>query len=112
MDLTIYRQQVAKGLSIVETSIAHLVDALAHSRALIELEPTAAGDNPVRRVCDAYSAIDYRMDDEVGASVVCLGIVGVSVDMLRRAEAVNAAKAAFKAICAPLQDIRTRIPVK
>jgi hypothetical protein len=112
MDLTLYRQQVAKGLSTLESSIAHLVDALAHSRALIELEPTGAGDNPVRRVCDAYSAIDYRMDDEVGASVVCLGVIGVNVDMLRRAQAVNASKAAFKEICAPLQDIRTRIPVK
>jgi hypothetical protein len=52
------------------------------------------------------------MDDEIGTSVVCLGVLGVSTDLLRRAEVVNTAKLKFKAICTPLQGIRIRIPVK
>ena len=59
-----------------------------------------------------YSTIDYAMEDIVGSSVVCLGVIGVSAEVLKRAEAVNAAKSAFKQICIPLQHIRTRIPVK
>jgi hypothetical protein len=52
------------------------------------------------------------MEDEVGSSIVCLGVAGVSADVLKRAEAVNTAKAAFRAICTPLKQIRMRVPVK
>ena len=105
MDLSSQRQQVARSLSALETGIAGLVTALAHSAVAANLE--AADDRTsIRRACEAYSAIDYRMDDEVGTSVVCLGVLGVSTEVLRRAEAVNAIKAEFKAICAPLHGIR------
>ena len=66
----------------------------------------------IQRACAAYSAIDYAMEDAVGTSVVCLGVIGASSDLLRRAEAVNTAKMELKAICAPLQRIRIRVPVK
>jgi hypothetical protein len=112
MDLTPHRQQVARALTALEASIARLTDALAHSAISIKVEPTTDPHSPIRRVCEAYSAIDYRMDDEIGTSVVCLGVLGVNTDILRRAEAVNAAKLQFKAICTPLQGIRIRIPVK
>jgi hypothetical protein len=112
MDLTAHRQQVARALTALEASIARLTDALAHSSISIEVEPTTDTRSPIRRVCEAYSTIDYRMDDEIGTSVVCLGVLGASTDLLRRAEAVNAAKLQFKAICTPLQGIRIRIPVK
>jgi hypothetical protein len=36
----------------------------------------------------------------------------VSDDVLKRAEAVNAAKAAFRTICTPRYGIRMRVPVK
>jgi hypothetical protein len=56
------------------------------------------------------------MDDEIGTSVVCLAVLGVgtqrSAEVMARAQAVNAAKFAFKGICAPLQNVRTRVPVK
>jgi hypothetical protein len=111
MDLSSQRQQVARSLSALETGIAGLVNTLAHGPVAANLE--AADDHTsVRRACEAYSAIDYRMDDEVGTSVVCLGVLGVSTEVLRRAEAVNAIKAEFKAICAPLHGIRIRVPVK
>jgi len=43
---------------------------------------------------------------------VCLGVLGVGADILRRAAAVNTLKAEFKAICAPLHGIQIRVPVK
>jgi hypothetical protein len=112
MDLSFHRQQVARALTALEAAISRLTDALAHAVISIEVEASTDEGNPVRRVCEAYSAIDYRMDDDVGTSVVCLGVLGVSAEIRRRAEAVNAAKAEFKAICTPLQGIRIRIPVK
>jgi hypothetical protein len=109
--LSSQRQQVARSLSALETGIAGLVNSLAHSAVAANLE--AADDRmSIPRACEAYSAIDYRMDDEVGTSVVCLGVLGVTTEILRRAEAVNVIKAEFKAICAPLHGIRIRVPVK
>jgi hypothetical protein len=112
MDLSAHRQQVAQGLKGLEASIALFTDALAHSKALIQVDEPENGVSAIRRCCEAYSTIDYRMDDEVGASTTCLGVIGTTAEILRRAKAVNAAKARFKAICTPLQHIRTRIPVK
>jgi hypothetical protein len=112
MDLSAHRQQVARALTVLEASLTRLTDALAHATITIEVEPTSDQRSPIRRICEAYSAIDYQMDDEIGTSVVCLGVLGVSTEIRRRAEAVNAAKGKFKAICTPLQGIRIRIPVK
>jgi len=112
MDLSKHRQDIARSLSALETSIARLVDALAHQTISIVLEVSTDERGPQRRACDAYSAIDYRMEDEVGTSIVCLGVLGVSTEIFNRAEAVNVAKAKFKAICTPMQGIRIRIPVK
>src|SRR3984957_9706946 len=112
MDLSAHRQHVARALTALEVAITRLTDALAHTAVTIEVEPTTDPRSPIRRVCEAYSAIDYRMDDEVGTSVVCLGVLGVSSGVLRRAGALNDAKAEFKAICTPLHHIRVRIPVK
>jgi hypothetical protein len=44
--------------------------------------------------------------------VICPGAIGVRADILRLAESVNAAKGLFREICAPLQGLRTRVPVK
>jgi hypothetical protein len=52
------------------------------------------------------------MEDEVGESVVCLGVIGVQSEVLKRAQAVNAAKIALKGMFVPLQRVRTRVPVK
>src|SRR5271163_4593612 len=111
MDLSAQRQQVARSLGILEAAIGGLVDALAHEAVTADIEPSD-DQSPIRRACEAYSAIDYRMDDEVGTSVVCLGVIGASSEIVRRAKAVNAVKAAFKAICTPLHHVLVRIPVK
>jgi hypothetical protein len=111
MDLSRHRAQVARALEALETSIEDLVNALAHSGALACIEGASEAD-PLRRACQAYSAINYRMEDEVGASVVCLGALGTNAEMLKRAAAVNTLKAEFKGLCAPLYRVRIRVPVK
>ena len=111
MDLEFPRQQVARTLGALETAIAGLTNALAHGAADVNLELNE--NRPaIEQACEAYAAIDYQMEDEVGTSVVCLGVMGVSADTLKRAAAVNALKAEFKAICTPLHGIQIRIPVK
>jgi hypothetical protein len=64
----------------------------------------------IRRVCEAYSTIELQADDTPGKSVVCLGVIGAAADTITLAEHVNEAKLALKAVCAPLQRVRTRIP--
>ena len=111
MDISTAQQEVARVLRRLETTLADLVEALAHQAVRVQLE-TAEEDGPVRTLCEAYSAINYAMDQETGSSVVCLGVGGVSANTLKTAHAVNLAKAELKAICAPLYGIRIRIPVK
>ncbi len=109
VDLTLHRQTVAQALRTLETSTARFVAAVAHHDGWICVEH--ADERHARQlVCDAYSTIDYRMDELTGSSPVCLGVLGVTADIVKRAQAVNTAKAAFKDICAPLQNIRTRVP--
>jgi len=112
MNLAPHRPQVARALAAVEAAIQRLVDALAHRPAWVSIENAHGDRDAIRQLCAAYSTIDYAMEDAVGSSIVCLGVAGVSADVLQRAAAVNAAKAALKAICTPLQRIRMRVPVK
>ena len=114
MDPSADRQQVARTLRALESRIASLVDALSHAAVAANVEPALdeSRGSAMRRVCEAYSAIDYGMEDTVGSSVVCLGVLGVNSQILRQAEAVNTVKAEFKALCAPLHSIQVRVPAK
>jgi hypothetical protein len=112
MDLDSHRQEIAKRLTTLESALERLVDALAHGNFPAQVEGSTTERGAIRKVCDAYSTIDYKMDDDVNQSPVCLGLVGVNTDTLKKAQAVNTAKAQFKALCTPLQGIRIRIPVK
>jgi hypothetical protein len=111
MDLSAPRQEIAKSLLSLESAIERLTEALAHGSfsAQIENATTAVA---TRKICEAYSTIDYEMTDDVNQSPVCLGLIGVNADTLKRAQTVNTAKAKFKDACTPLQGIRIRIPVK
>src|SRR5258708_3229419 len=109
MDLTLHRQEIAKGLLTLESAIERLIDALSHRPVTAIVDGTNGKGRRVRRICDAFSTIDYGMEDDV---IVCLGVVGVNAETLKRAHAVNTAKANFKALCTPLQGIRIRIPIK
>src|SRR5271156_5013663 len=103
MDLSSHRQNVARALGALEKAIERLIDALAHKPVWITVEAAANEAVAVQRACAAYAAINYGMQDAIGDSVVCLGVIGASSDILRRAHTVNAAKTALKEICAPLQ---------
>ena len=112
VDLTPHRQEIAKGLTALESALERLVDALSHGSFFAQAQNTTTDHAAARKICDAYSTIDYGMQDEVNESLVCLGVIGVNADTIKRAEAVNTAKLKFKAVCAPLQNLRVRIPVK
>ena len=112
MDLSSHRQEIAKGLTALEASIERLVSALAHGNFPAQVQDSTTDRGAIRRICEAYSSIDYKMDDDVNQSPVCLGIVGVNAETLKRARAVNAAKAQLRDLCTPLQGTRIRIPVK
>ncbi len=105
------RKAVAAALRDVERGLEQLTAALAHdsgSWAQVDGEPNEA--TAIRRVCEAFAAINLGMEDAPGKSVVCLGVVGVTQEALAIAERVNLAKAALKVVCAPLQRTRTRVP--
>jgi hypothetical protein len=111
MDITPHIPQVAKALLNLETALERLTDALSHRPVTANIDG-ATERTSIRHACEAYSAIDYEMDDEIGDSVVCLGVIGTPADVVKRAQAVNVAKAALKAVFAPLQRVRIRVPVK
>ena len=111
MDLTSKRLEVAASLQELERRIAAFTDALAHADLTITLESAAAG--ATRRACEAYAAIDYQSHaDEANTSTMCLGLIGTSTEILRKAHAVNKAKQGFKTLCSPLHRVQVRIPVK
>ena len=111
MDLTPHREEIARRLRALEAAIARLVAALSQGNFLAQIQD-ATTSSAVRKICAAYSTIDYGMQDEVNESLVCLGIIGVNTDTIKRAAAVNLAKLKLKAACTPLQGIRVKIPVK
>jgi hypothetical protein len=88
------------------------VEALSHRPVIVTIENADTDAAAIRRACEAYSAIDYQMNDEIGDSFVCLGLIGAQSEIVKRAQAVNAAKATLKALFAPLQRVRIRVPVK
>jgi hypothetical protein len=112
MDIAPHIPQIAKALTSLESALERLVDALSHCPVTATIDGTTTDRGAIRRACEAYSAIDYEMDDEIGDSVVCLGVIGAPTDVVKRALAVNAAKGELKALFAPLQRVRIRVPVK
>jgi hypothetical protein len=112
VDLTPHRQEIAHRLKALEAAISRLVDALSQGNFPAQIQDTTTTTSAVRKICAAYSTIDYGMQDEINESLVCLGIIGVNADTIKRAAAVNTAKAKFKDACTPLQGIRIKIPVK
>jgi hypothetical protein len=112
VDITPHIPQVARALLSLETALERLTEALSHRPVSANIDGATTDRSAVRQACEAYSAIDYEMDDEIGDSVVCLGVIGAQTDVVKRAQAVNAAKAELKALFAPLQRVRIRVPVK
>jgi hypothetical protein len=111
-DLDTHRRHIAAALQALEKSLDRLVDALAHRPAWLAVDGAADDRDALRRVCEAFRKIDYDMEDEVNETLDCLGVVGVSSEVLTRAEQVNDAKAELKRVCLPLSRLRTRVPRK
>jgi hypothetical protein len=112
MDLTLHKQRVARALTTLDASIERLVDAIAHRPVWVTTNDTTTDRDALKRICTAYASINYATHDDAETSIVCLGVAGVSADVLKRAEAANTAKAALREICAPLQRVNMRVPVK
>jgi len=112
MDLTPHRQAVARTLKVFDLSLERLVDALAHRPIWLRIESATTDRDAIQRLCTAYASINYATHDDDEIALVCFGVAGVTADILKRAEAVNKAKAALRTLCAPLQGIFQRIPIK
>ena len=96
----------------LERTLEAFIDALGHDAGPALAAGAATPRESLRRICGAYASIDYGQDDPANHSPACLGVVGAPAPVLARAEAVNAAKQALRTVCAPLQNLRVRIPMK
>lgn len=116
MDMEANRELVAHAVRALEGRLSQLVDALSHDAVWAELEKKGSARSVIRRACEAIAAIDYAidyaMDDPTNQSVVCLGVIGISPDIMKLVHVVNAAKLELKSVCSPLQNVRIRVPVK
>lgn len=105
------RLTVAAALRALEQRLARLASALAHlPQPWIRVEGTEVPGLAMQKVIDAYTGINLGMEDAPGSSVVCLGVVGVPRTVADLVQEVNGAKAALRAVCAPLQLVRMRVP--
>ncbi len=104
--------QVAGALRAFERDLDAFIQSLAHGNPLVSLDPRFANQHPVEAVCNAFATIDYGMEDEVQASVTCVGVVCAAPATIDQAEQLNAAKENLRAVCAPLQKHRVRMRVR
>ena len=109
--VTTHRDAVACALRDLERRLAQLMQALGHTATWCRVMDTEHSGDGLRQIIAAYGGIDLAMDSAVNVSPVCLGVLGVEAHVMQLVLAVNAAKEELKAVCAPLQRIRTRVPV-
>lgn len=107
-----HKLAIAAALRELERKLDLLVQSLSHETVLVAAEGAASNQDALRRVCEAFAAIDYDPEAEANSSPNCFGVVGANASVIARAEAVNEAKARLRGTCAPLQDMRIRVPVK
>ena len=112
MDLATPQQGIAQALGTLERALQRLTEAIVQSDTWVSVQGATTHAQARRRIAEAYATIDYAINDAVNASPVCIGAIAATVPMLRRAQAVNDAKAAFKRVAVPLQRVRHRVPVK
>jgi hypothetical protein len=112
IQLAPHRTAVAGALRALERRLEQLTQTLLHGSVRASIDGVGDATAAVARACSAYGTIDLGMDDPVNVSPVCLGVVGAPADVVRLALEVNAAKEHLKAVCAPLQHVRTRVAVR
>jgi hypothetical protein len=69
MDLTPHRQEIAHRLKALEAAIGRLVDSLSQGNFPAQIQD-ATTSSAVRKICAAYSTIDYGMKDEIPPATV------------------------------------------
>jgi len=103
---------VIAALRELERELERFVQALAHGSTLVSLDPRFATPHPVETVCEAFSTIDYGIDDDLNASVRCVGVACAARAAVEQGERLNVAKERLQRICAPLQRHRMRIRIR
>jgi hypothetical protein len=119
-----HKRAVAEALRDLDRTLDALVQALSHGPdILVEVEGATGSKVAVRRVCDAYLALDHGDtnadpeadddEDEEGRKPTrgVLGVVGVNAHVLARAQDVNAAKEQLQAQCTRIKLRHLRVPV-
>jgi hypothetical protein len=103
------RIRIIETLRALERSLDDLTQALSHEQVAIQ-SMTTDKRQALKSVCDAFTEIDLTMDGAPNQSPVFVAVVGVSAHTIALAERINAFKAALRTECAPLQQIRRRVP--
>jgi hypothetical protein len=112
VDLVDATRSVAMALRDFERELEVFIQTLAHSSALVSLDPRFATTRPVETVCDAFSAIDYGVEDEPQSSVSCVGVICSTQAAVAQGRQLNAAKGQLQKACSPLQKHRMRVRVR
>jgi hypothetical protein len=86
-------------ISSLESAVARLVDGLCHGSLLSQVEDAPTNKSAIRQVCEAYSTIDYEMEDDVNQSPVSLGAIGVKANTPR-----------IRSTCSKFSKGRSQIP--
>jgi hypothetical protein len=108
----IEQAKVLEALTALESRIQDLTQALAHGDPIVVSDSSPSVVRPLQKICIAFSTITYGADDSSNETVSFLAVVGVLPSVLKTAMAVNEAKENFRTVCAPLQKIRVRVPLK
>jgi len=104
--------EVAAALRELERCLGELNRALAHAEVTIRVEGTDDPKEALRRVGEAYAAMDFVEDGDDTPPTCPLGVVGVPGHVVQRAKAVNDAKGRLEAACNQLWDRRMSATVK
>jgi hypothetical protein len=103
------RVNIVETLRALERSLDDLVQALSHEQVTIQ-SMTTDQHQSLKFICDALTEIDLAMDGAPNQSPVFVAVVGVSEPVIGLAERINALKGSLRTACAPLQQIRRRVP--
>jgi len=111
-DIDAIRASVAAALRLLDRRLDRLAGEIAHCDGRFSVWGAASQQEAARRIADAYNAITLGTQEPANKSVVCLGIAAVPAHVVALAAAVNDAKARLRAVCAPLQSLRKRVPAR
>lgn len=104
------REEVSAALRALERGLVDLAQVIAHRVDPLAVKDAATPAEARQRLIDAYGRIDYDVEDDVRATLVCLGVMGTTRDVIAVAERVNEAKARLRAVCSAMHGVKVRLP--